>query len=226
MSASAMVAAIRPVYGVAWNRTVVDAIATDRTNRALARIRNSPPPLKGYNCLPAMFLEAYRSDNSFPSELWAWRQTSERFRLDSTFGCGPILKRCPFLHTTGVWLPADMGRLRPDERIALFEGRPSPQLMRTFWSITRSLDSYPDPARYLAPDHTDFARNSMVREVNAHSEKFASTGKFSRAQPRSYTSPVPLVEWGQLSGLTSFGPPRSPSASWGDSWWVPRMPTF
>ena len=177
MSASAMSTAIRPVYGIVWNRTIVDKVDTKRINEELARIRNSALPTQEYRRLVAMFLEAYRSSNSFPSELWAWRQTDGRLRLDSTFGWGPILEMCTFLHTKGIRLPFDLGRLPPDQFHLLFEGFPSPKLLRDFRPLACSMDSYPAFADYVNPDHTAFAQNSMAKAAKAHAEQFAPTGK-------------------------------------------------
>ena len=63
MTASATSAAIRPVYGVVRNRTVIDKITTDRINKVLARLRNSALPPTEYHRLTAMLLEAYHSAN-------------------------------------------------------------------------------------------------------------------------------------------------------------------
>ena len=104
MSASEMCTSIRPVYGIVWNRTIVDNVATKRINDEPARLRNSALPPKDYQRLVAMFLESYHSANSSPSELWAWRLAAERFRLDTTFGWGPVLELCSFLHTKGIWM--------------------------------------------------------------------------------------------------------------------------
>ena len=177
MSASAMSTAIRPAYGVVWNRTIIDKVATKRINDELSRIRNSALPTQEYRRLGAMFLGAYRSANSFPSELWAWRQTAGRPRLDPTFVWGPILELSALLPTKGIWLPVDLGRLPPEQLHVLFEGFPSPQLLRTFGSVKRTLGSYPASADYVAPGHTAFTQELMAKAAKAHSEQSAPTGK-------------------------------------------------
>ena len=177
MSASAMSTSIRPVYWVVWNRAIVDNVTTERINDELSRIRNSSLPTQEYPRLVAMFLEAYRPSKSLPEELRACGQTAERSRLDSTFGWGPILEMRTFLRKKGDRLPVDLGRLPPAQLRVIFEGCPSPQLLRTFWSITRSSDSYPASADYVTPDHTAFTQDSLAKAVKSHSKQFASTGK-------------------------------------------------
>ena len=46
-------------YGVRWNRAVITAIATNRTNRVLAFLRNSGFPRTEYERLAAFLLESY-----------------------------------------------------------------------------------------------------------------------------------------------------------------------
>ena len=102
MGDSSICASISPVYGIVWNRRGIDAIATDRANEVLDRIRNSALRKQEYRRLTAMFLEAYHSANSFPSELREWRQKVARFRLDSTFGRGQIVEMRTFFHKKGI----------------------------------------------------------------------------------------------------------------------------
>ena len=75
-------------------------------------IRNSALPAQEYRRLGAMFFEAYRPSNS-PAELWELRQTAERHRLRPTYGRGPNLGMCTFLHAKGILLPADLRSLPP-----------------------------------------------------------------------------------------------------------------
>ena len=198
MPASAMSTAIRPVYGVGWNRTIADKAATRRINDVLARIRNSALPAQEYRRLVAMFLEDYHSANSFPSESWAWRQTAERFRLDPTFGWARFWN-CVLFYTRMVFgYHLIWGRLPPRKLHVLVEGCPSPQLLRTFWSITRTMDSYPASADCLDPDHTAFTHESLVRTAMAHSKQFASTGKLRVRTANKRHLPRPLAVWAQL----------------------------
>ena len=176
LSAPAMASDIRPVYGTVWNRAIIDKVTTSRINQVLARIRNSPLPAQEYHRLVAMFLEASHPSNTSPAELWAWRQTAERFRLGSAFGWDPILELCTFLHTKGIWPPSDLGLLPPGQLNPLFDGCPLPKLLRALWSISRPLDSQPATSDYLAPDHTAFAQNSLVKAAKAHAKQFALAG--------------------------------------------------
>ena len=108
-SESTLLTDVRPIYGIAWNRAVVNSPTTDRVNKAIARLRNSYFPENGHLRLAAMLKGAFSSAESPPSELRGWRMKYGRFRLELTLGWGAILETVAFLNTKGVFHPAGVG---------------------------------------------------------------------------------------------------------------------
>ena len=59
ISARGLSQALIPLYGITWNRTVINLVVKDSVNNLFVRLRNSPLPRTEYDRLSAFFKKAY-----------------------------------------------------------------------------------------------------------------------------------------------------------------------
>ena len=79
--------AVIPVYGIAWNKAVINHLTTNRINDILALLRRSEVlQKKEYDRLSSFMLGAYATAGSFPPDMMEWRTIAERFRLYTSLG--------------------------------------------------------------------------------------------------------------------------------------------
>ena len=82
-----MLESVIPVYGIAWDKAVINYLATNRINDIPTLMRRSEAfPKKEYDRLASFMLGAYSAAGSFPPDMMERRTIAERFRLDTSFG--------------------------------------------------------------------------------------------------------------------------------------------
>ena len=59
ISARELPQALIPLYGITWNRAVINLVAKDSINQLFVRLRNSPLPRAEYGRLSSFFKKAY-----------------------------------------------------------------------------------------------------------------------------------------------------------------------
>ena len=103
-TAAKLARALDPVYGVTWNRAVINSDAVGGTggiNRVFCLLRNSPLVRSAYGRLVAFMMEAYSYSPLFPPEMSERRDLAHRHRLEmhplgSDFGCFATAGFCWF----------------------------------------------------------------------------------------------------------------------------------
>ena len=111
-----LLAAVIPVYGVAWNKAVTNHLTTNRSNDILTLLRRAELfPRKEYDLLASFMKGAFAAAGSFPPDMLEWRTIAESFRLGTSFGWDTILAARTQLAASGISLPFDLSRIAPAE---------------------------------------------------------------------------------------------------------------
>ena len=108
--------AVIPVYGITWNKAVINHLTTNRINDILTLFRRTELfPRKEYDRMASFMKGGFAAAGSFPPDMLEWRIADERFRLDTSFGWDTILAVCTQLAASGIPLPFDLSRITPSE---------------------------------------------------------------------------------------------------------------
>ena len=75
-------AAIFPVFGIRWDRSVIRKIGSKMLTELLCSLRNSKLSASSYNRVRDLWVSALTNDSSFPPAWEPWRSLIERFNLD------------------------------------------------------------------------------------------------------------------------------------------------
>ena len=106
--------AVIPAYAIAWNKAVINHLATNRSNGMLTLLRRSEVfRKKEYGRLSPFMLGAYSAAGSVPPDMLERRTVAERFRLETSFGWDTILAVCTQLAASGISLPFGLSLVTP-----------------------------------------------------------------------------------------------------------------
>ena len=112
-----------------------------------------------------------------PGEMPEWRANSERCRLELIRDWGVALSTRRSMHPSGIMMPSGLGRLPPSgAQDPLFEGFPSGQVLRSLWSISKSMRPPPSAGRLHMSEHAGPAHDSPVKAIRAHPRPCGAMG--------------------------------------------------
>lgn len=115
VAAAALRPAVIAVYGFSGNRAVITTLTTNRINDAIALIRNSTFPARGYGRLASFFRDSYAASTNFPTDLMERRWIAEQRRLGLSFGWDSIPAKAIFPRSQGIPMPFNSVVLPSDE---------------------------------------------------------------------------------------------------------------
>ena len=171
LPASALTQAVIPFYGVNWNRKILTHITTNRMNYELGRLRRPRLPQKEYESLKDFLLQAYSARGLFSPGMEEWQLLADRFRLDSTHEWEEIADLMPFSTSRGIEKPMQLSNIQPEGLEALCASGPSPLLIRSFWSITRTTFSTPAASTFSLTSHKLYTGKQLISATKRHSNR-------------------------------------------------------
>ena len=196
---SAILQAVTPFYGVAWNRKVLTSISTNRANYELGRLTRSVCPESEYVHLRDFLLQAYLAHGLFPSGTEEWQRLADRYRLDSSHEWEEIAAVTPFLQSRGILTPLQLPAIPAEWIEALCQGGPAPRNVRSFWSISRATFCQPASPRFPLPGRKAFSGSHLIRAIKRHSIQAAKDRKLT-----AHLSP----RLQKLKSFSKMGPSR------------------
>ena len=177
ISARELSRALIPLYGITWNRAVINLVVKDSINNLFVRLRNSPLPRAEYDRLSTFFKKAYATACSLPPDMVEWRVLAERFRSEMSLGWTVILSAVTSLAGKGIEKPLDLAEVPMSAVFALCEGTPHPQAIAALWSVSRSCLKGGTSADHLIPPHKFLTRESLTKALKRHTRQFQESGK-------------------------------------------------
>ena len=169
--------AVLAVSGIRWSGAVLNAIAANRINFELSRLRNSEFPEREYERLSSLLKESYAASSAFPPELLEWRTLAIQLRLDVAHGWDALLNVANFLQSKGPTTPYHLGVLSPAEFRPFSETSPNGAILRAFWASARSSNASPTAGTVLVPYHDTIDKPALTKALRAHSAQMDRPGK-------------------------------------------------
>ena len=175
--ANGIVPAIRPVYGVVWNRAVIKLLTTAPIHDALWNLRNSILPRSEYDRIEAFLNAAWSDAGEFQPELSEWRAMAERFRFDSSYTWDDILTAVTTFNRQGIATPGDLGAIPSADVLSLCQLSTVPNVTRAFWGAQRSSLTYGSTASNLFQPPGAVSRDSLLLAAKRHAKQYERAGR-------------------------------------------------
>ena len=172
ISARELSHALIPVYGLTWNRAVINCVAKDSINNLFGRLRNSARPRAEYGRLSAFFKKAYVAACTFPAELGGWRILAERCRLEMSIGWPAILSAATPLAGKGIGQPLSLAAVPLSSVFALCEGSPGPKAIAALRGVSRSSLAEGSSVGHLIPPRKFLTRDSITLDLKRRNNQF------------------------------------------------------
>ena len=128
-----MEAAVSPLFGLRWTRSVVSAIDSRWLNRLLAFARNSPLPYRTYKSTASLLSDALADDFTSPPVWGDWRILSARFRLDTRYTLKKLIPVVHWCALQGWFQPFELSVLSFTEIQMRAEILPGPLISNDLW---------------------------------------------------------------------------------------------
>ena len=199
-----LIQAIRPVYGIAWNRAVIIQLGTENTNPLFCKLRNSLLPREEYTRLDTFIKDAFSAVGMIPPELLEWRVVAERYRFETAFGWEPILATLLAFQAQGIATPEDSGAILPADVHALCEQSPEPRVDRAFWGAQRANMTYGATAVHLIQPPGVVSPDSFLNSTKRHAKQFERWGKLRVRTSKKLKTPPNFARMGPAQRIKLF----------------------
>ena len=164
-TARSLSAAILPAFGVRWNRDVTRAIASNRINELMLRLRNSPLRRLRYDKLPDMFNTAFCNPYSLIPEWAEWKHLAYSYMLDRRFPQEAIAQTITFLSDRCVSDPGALAILDAVAIETMAADAPNAGPLRTLWRIPRTAAAALSPNEHMALPEAGLSAGAFEKAV-------------------------------------------------------------